>query len=60
MEENEFIPKSDQKSAVSNSKTTTKKEDKSEKNESSKIKVSFFEKIDKRKVKIIFGSILSL
>lgn len=60
MEENEFTPKSDQKSADLNSKTTTKKDGKKEKIGSSKVNIPFLEKIDNRKVKLIFGSVISL
>jgi S-DNA-T family DNA segregation ATPase FtsK/SpoIIIE len=61
MEDNEFIPKSEQKSDNLSSKAKVKKEEKKERNDStSKPMISFFEKIDKQKVKIIFGSILSL
>jgi S-DNA-T family DNA segregation ATPase FtsK/SpoIIIE len=60
MEENEFIPKSEKKIDDSNPKTKSKKEDKKEQNTTSKVKISFFEKIDKQKLKIIIGSTLSL
>ena len=60
MEDNEFIPKSEQKSADANPKSKPKKEEKKVKNVVPAIKISFLEKIDKRKLKVIFGSILSL
>jgi S-DNA-T family DNA segregation ATPase FtsK/SpoIIIE len=60
MEDNEFIPKSEQKQTDSAQKTKPKKEDKKEKNVTAVGKVSFFEKIDKQKLKVVFGSILSL
>ena len=60
MEDNEFIPKSEQKSADANPKSKTKKEEKKVKNVIPAVKISFLEKIDKRKLKVIFGSILSL
>ncbi|MFY7668765.1 MAG: DNA translocase FtsK 4TM domain-containing protein [Crocinitomicaceae bacterium] len=60
MEDNEFIPKSERKPADSNSKTKAKQEDKKEKKVISPTRVYFIEKIDKGKLKVIFGSILSL
>ena len=60
MEDNEFIPKSERKPAESNTKTKAKQEDKKEKKVQSPTRVSFLEKIDKGKLKVIFGSILSL
>ena len=61
MEENEFIPKSEQRSEDSSSTNKSKKEDKkSSKPKSSGVKISLFEKIDKQKLKVVFGSILSL
>lgn len=60
MEDNEFIPKSEQKTAESNPKSKQKKEEKKEKNVVSTSKISLFERIDKRKLKVVFGSVLSL
>jgi S-DNA-T family DNA segregation ATPase FtsK/SpoIIIE len=60
MEDNEFIPKSEQKPTDPAQKTKPKKEDKKEKNVTNVGKVSFFEKIDKQKLKVVFGSVLSL
>jgi S-DNA-T family DNA segregation ATPase FtsK/SpoIIIE len=59
MEDNEFIPKSEPKIEDPNPKVKQKKEDKKEK-KAPLVKISFFEKIDKQKLKVIFGSILSL
>ncbi|MBM3186001.1 MAG: DNA translocase FtsK 4TM domain-containing protein [Bacteroidetes bacterium] len=60
MEDNEFIPKSEQKQTDSTPKAKTKKEDKKEISVTNTDKVSFFEKIDKQKLKVVFGSFLSL
>jgi S-DNA-T family DNA segregation ATPase FtsK/SpoIIIE len=61
MEENEFIPKSDQRTEESATSNKSKKEDKKEaKPKSTGFKISFFEKIDKQKLKVVFGSLLSL
>ena len=54
MEENEFIPKSEPKIEDPNPKVKQKKEDKKEK-KAPIVKISFFEKIDKQKLKVIFG-----
>jgi S-DNA-T family DNA segregation ATPase FtsK/SpoIIIE len=61
MEENEFIPKSEKKETETPPKAKLKKENKKDQPETStKSKFSFFEKIDKQRVKVVFGSILSL
>lgn len=60
MEDNEFIPKSEKKQADPAPISKSKKDDKKEKNVSSPNKTSFFDKIDKQKLKVILGSILSL
>ncbi|MFY7943275.1 MAG: DNA translocase FtsK 4TM domain-containing protein [Crocinitomicaceae bacterium] len=60
MEENEFIPKSEQKIEQPISSGKSKKDDKKEKSVSQKDKPTIFDKIDKQKVKVITGSFLSL
>ena len=60
MEENEFIPKSEQKIEQPINSGKSKKDDKKEKNISTKDKQTILDKIDKQKVKVITGSFLSL
>ena len=61
MEENEFIPKSNQRTEESAPSNKTKKEEKKVvKPKSNGLKLSLFEKIDKQKLKVVFGSLLSL
>ncbi len=60
MEDNEFIPKSEQKLSDPSPKTKSKKEDKKEKNVTPISKIAFFEKIDRQKLKVVIGSLLSL
>lgn len=61
MEENEFIPKSEQQSGETITAAKPKKNDKAtSKPKLDKPKVSIFDKIDKQKLKVIFGSIISL
>ena len=61
MEENEFIPKSEQQSDETITAAKPKKNDKAtSKPKLDKPKVSIFDKIDKQKLKVIFGSIISL
>ncbi len=60
MEENEFIPKSEQKIEQPISSGKSKKDDKKEKSVSQKDKPTIFDKIDKQKIKVITGSFLSL
>jgi S-DNA-T family DNA segregation ATPase FtsK/SpoIIIE len=60
MEDNEFIPRSEQKLDDSISKSKSKKEDKKEKNTIPKVKIAFGDKFDKKKLKVLVGSILSL
>ena len=60
MEENEFIPKTEKKTEESIPKSKQKKQEKEEKIVSQKVKLSFLEKIDKQKLKVTFGSLLSL